>query len=299
MPSFHGIITPLITPLTPDHTLDLPGLARLIDHVAAPPVDALFILGSTGEAPSLPRPIREQLIQHAAQFLDGRLPLLVGVTDTCQQNTIALGRFAADHGAAGLVLAPPFYFNLAEQETAHYLAETARQLPLPVLLYHIPACTHAHMSAQTFRKLFDHPNILGIKDSSADINFFKTLTQNLPPDNTLSILVGPEQLLDDALSAGAHGGVPGSANLYPALYRDMYQAARFGDDASKHAHQQKIMQIVNQLYAIAPEPFGYIKTLKAALAIKHICSPTLAPPLSPLTAAQQEQVRQFLDQFDH
>src|SRR5688500_954350 len=104
-----GIIPPLVTPLTPDTRLDPSGLERVIEHVLAGGVHALFILGTTGEATSLPQEVRRDLIRSTVKHVSRRVPVLVGVTDTVQEQGVELARFAADHGADAVVVSTPYY----------------------------------------------------------------------------------------------------------------------------------------------------------------------------------------------
>src|SRR5688500_2530754 len=104
-----GVIPPLVTPLTPDTRLDSDGLARVLRHVLDGGVHAIFILGTTGEATSLPYEVRRDLIRATVGFVNGQVPVVVGVTDTVQEQGISLARFAADQGASAIVVSSPYY----------------------------------------------------------------------------------------------------------------------------------------------------------------------------------------------
>ena len=105
-----GIIPPMVTPLLDRDTLDVAGLERLIEHILAGGVHGLFILGTTGETPSLSHRLRHELIERVCAQVRGRVPVLVGITDTSFVESVELGRKAAQVGAQALVLAPPYYF---------------------------------------------------------------------------------------------------------------------------------------------------------------------------------------------
>src|SRR5687768_18613359 len=111
-----GIIPPLVTPLTPGGDLDVDALARVIEHVLAGGVHAVFILGTTGEATSLPYETRRQLIQHTTRIVNRRVPVVVGVTDTVMAQGISLARSAADHGADAVVVSTPYYATPSQSE---------------------------------------------------------------------------------------------------------------------------------------------------------------------------------------
>jgi dihydrodipicolinate synthase/N-acetylneuraminate lyase len=105
-----GIIPPMITPLLDRDTLDVTGLERLIEHILGGGVHGLFILGTTGEAPSLSYRLRYELIDRACKQVNDRVPVLVGITDTCFTESINTANKARDAGAHAVVLAPPYYF---------------------------------------------------------------------------------------------------------------------------------------------------------------------------------------------
>ena len=106
--SLHGIIPPLVTPLSSRDQLDSAGLERLVEHVLAGGVQGLFILGTTGEAPSLGYRLRRELIKAVCQQVDGRVPVLVGITDTAFVESVGLAEQAAECGAAAVLLSTPY-----------------------------------------------------------------------------------------------------------------------------------------------------------------------------------------------
>ena len=116
-----GIIPPLATPLSDRDRLDLPGLERLIEHVLAGGVHGLFLLGTTGEAPGLSHRLRCELIERACAQVAGRVPVLVGVSDTAFVESVELAEHAADAVAHAVVLAPPYYFPAGQAELAGYV----------------------------------------------------------------------------------------------------------------------------------------------------------------------------------
>jgi len=131
-PSLRGIIPPVVTPLLGRDELDAAGLERLIAHMLAGGVHGLFILGTTGEAPGLSYRLRRDLIERVCRQVAGRVPVLVGITDTAFVEALNLSRFAAEAGAASLVLAPPYYYPNSQPELLEYILRIAPELPLPL-----------------------------------------------------------------------------------------------------------------------------------------------------------------------
>ncbi len=166
-PPLTGIIPPLITPLHSRDALDVAGLERLVEHVLAGGVHGLFVLGTTGEAPSLSYRLRRELIERVCRQVAGRVPVLVGITDTAFVEAVHLAQFAAEAGAQALVLAPPYYFPNSQPELLEYVQHLAPELPLPLFLYNMPTHTKTIFDVETVRCAMEIPNIVGLKDSSA------------------------------------------------------------------------------------------------------------------------------------
>lgn len=165
----------MITPLQDRDVLDVAGLERLIEHILAGGVHGLFILGTTGEAPSLSYRLRRELIERTCRQVRERVPVLVGVTDTAFVESVNLARHAADAGAAAVVLAPPYYFPAGQDELVEYVQHLVAELPLPVFLYNMPMMTKVVIEPDTIRRLRDQPRIMGVKDSSGDLAYFDQL----------------------------------------------------------------------------------------------------------------------------
>src|SRR6266567_68182 len=174
---FRGLITPMATPLAEPDQLDAAGVERLVPHILAGGVHALFLLGTTGEGPSLGHRTRRELIERVTQLCGTKVPVLVAITDTSREESIALAAFAAAHGASGLVLAAPYYFPMTQMDLAGYVERLAPKLPLPFFLYNMPSHTKVAFEPETVRRLADLPNVQGLKDSSGDLNYFRDVCE--------------------------------------------------------------------------------------------------------------------------
>jgi dihydrodipicolinate synthase/N-acetylneuraminate lyase len=282
----------MATPLAAPDRLDVPGTERLIAHILAGGVQGLFILGSTGEGPSLSYRIRRELIELTCRLVGTKVPVLVAITDTAREESLALAHFAAGQGASGLVLAAPCYYPLTQQDLAGYVERLAPDLPLPFFLYNMPSHTKVSFEPQTVRRLADIPNLHGFKDSSGDLDYFRRVHAAVGGRSDFALLMGPEELLVDAIRIGAHGGVCGGANLYPELYTKLYQAARIRDSAEIARLQDVVVRIGRGVYA-----GNYLCGLKYALSLTGICSDVMAEPFQPLPAADREQVRRTLHEI--
>ena len=129
-----GIIPPMITPLRGRDELDVAGLERLIEHILSGGVNGLFILGTTGEGPSLSYRLRRELIERVCKQVNHRVSVLVGITDTAFVESVNVARAAAESGADALVVAPPYYLPEAQPELQEYLDHLVHELPLPLYI---------------------------------------------------------------------------------------------------------------------------------------------------------------------
>jgi dihydrodipicolinate synthase/N-acetylneuraminate lyase len=273
-----GIVPPLVSPLTDRDTLDVSGLERLIERLIAGGVSGLFILGTTGEGPSLSYRLRRELITAACRFAAGRAPVLVGVTDTAFIESIDLTKHAAEAGAAAVVAAPPYYLPEGQPELLEYTQHLLPELALPLYLYNMPTLTKVSFDLDTVKTLMDAPQIRGIKDSSGNMTYFHRLCRQAAQRPDWTILMGPEELLVDAVMAGGHGGVNGGANVFPELYTALYRAAAIADHDRARTLHALVLDVSASLYQVGRHSSAIIKGIKCALSIQGVCNDFMAEP---------------------
>lgn len=292
-----GIIPPMITPLLDRDTLDVTGLERLIEHILGGGVHGLFILGTTGEAPSLSYRLRYELIDRACKQVNGRVPVLVGITDTCFTESINTANKARDAGAHAVVLAPPYYFPAGQAELLEYIEHLTPELPLPLFLYNMPSLTKAVIEPQTVQAAANISGIVGLKDSSGNMVYFHKLQSLLKDHPDFALLVGREELLAETVLLGGHGGVSGGANFIPKLYVDLYNAACSRDLPTIEALHEKVMKISSAIYSVGRYESSYLKGLKCALSCLNICSDFLAEPFHRFRSTERDVIRRHLEEL--
>lgn len=289
-----GVVPPMVTPLVDNEHLDERGLERLVEHVLAGGVHGLFLLGTTGEAPDLPYEVRRRLVQRTSEIVAGRVPILVGVTDTVFTESLKLAEFAKACGAAGLVAAPPYYFAAGQPELVDYYTRLADRVPLPLYLYNMPSQVKVSIAVQTVVELAKHPNVFGLKDSSGNIGYFNACRYALRNDPDFAILMGPEEAMGEVVLMGADGGVAGGANLFPKTFVDLYDAAVAKDVDRVRELQERVMRVSSLIYGIGHHNSSFVKGVKCALSLMGICSDVLAAPREPFNARDRELVRERL-----
>jgi len=285
-----GIIPPMVTPLRDNDTLDVAGLEKLIERILAGGVHGLFILGTTGEGPSLSYRLRGELIERVCRQVNHRVPVLVGITDTAFVESVNVAKVAANFGADAVVLAPPYYMPEGQPELQEYLDHLVPQLPLPLYIYNMPALTKVSFELDTVRRAMDNPRIIGLKDSSGNMTFFHQAVGLLKHRPDWPVLMGPEEMLIDAVLAGGHGGVSGGANLFPKVYVKLVEAAQAGDLARARELHAHIMQVSGALYRIGRHSSSIIKGIKCALNCLGVCDDFMAEPFHRFRSGERQLV---------
>ena len=293
-----GIIPPMITPLVDTNTLDEQGVENLVEYLIAGGVYGIFILGTTGEAQHLSFRIKRELIKKTTACINGRIPVLVGITDVSFFESLKIAGIAAENNASALVAAPPYYFSLGQPELIEYYEALATESPLPLFLYNMPSHTKTMIEIDTIKVLAQHKNIIGLKDSSANGVYLSKLLHLFNDCPNFGLFVGPEEMMASMVLMGAHGGVPGGANIFPDIFVKLYEAAATKDINKTIELQKHIIAISLELYGIGRFGSSYIKGIKTALSLKGICSDVLAKPFSRFLDPEKEKVKQSIEKLE-
>ncbi len=288
----NGVIVPLLTPLAANETVDEEGLGKLIEHVIEGGVAAVFLLGSTGEAPALSTRQKERLVRAAAAQIAGRVPLLVGVIEPGTGLAVEQARTYVRAGADALVPTAPFYYNYSQPELALHFKAIAAAATVPVYVYNIPPLVKVSLSANLVQQLAHTSGIQGIKDSDGKLDLFQqylTVRDKFPG---FQVWQGSEAVAALSVVRGADGVVLGLANVAPRLATDLYNAAASGDLASAWALQDRLMK----LFTIQRHK-SFLSGLKTAAHLLGLCGATISRPFEPLDEEQVRRVRQTLDEL--
>lgn len=287
MNKLHGTGVALVTPFTPAGAVDLPAWQRLLDFTIAGGVEYLVINGTTGESPTVTTAEKIDLLNVARQHVAGRVPLVYGIGGN---DTAAVARQLRETDLTGItaVLSASPAYNKPSQAglVAHYqhLAEAS---PLPLLLYNVPGRTAANLTAATTLTLARHPNIIGIKEASGNLEQCLAILAARPAD--FLFLSGDDMLTLPLIACGAHGIISVMANALPRPFSDLTRAALAGDLPRA---RQLLFGLVplNPLLYEEGNPVG----VKAALALQGICEPAVRLPLVPASAGLTARIRALL-----
>jgi dihydrodipicolinate synthase/N-acetylneuraminate lyase len=293
-----GIIPPMITPLRARDEIDHAGLERLIEHLMAGGVSGLFILGTTGEGPALSYRLRQELIERTCRQVKQRAPVLVCVSDTSFVESLKLARVAAEAGADVAVAAPPFYWPLGQTELEQYFDHLASELPLPLMLYNMPALTKVAIPLETVQRAMANPKIIGMKDSSGSMSYLHQVLRLRGDRADWPVLVGDEEKLADGVQAGANGGVSGGANVFPKLYVRYFQAAAARELVRVRELQELVIRM-GDLYRVGRDASSGIRGIKCALSVLGVCEDVESEPFACFNQDDREKVASLVNELTH
>lgn len=287
IPVLQGSMVALVTPMYPDGTLDFEAYRKLIDWHVSQGTDGIVVVGTSGESPTVDIDEHAEVIQVAVEHAAGRLPVVAGIGGNSTTEATILSRHALEVGAdAGLSVVP--YYNKPTQEGLYQHFKTvAEAVELPSLLYNVPGRTVADMANETILRLAHVPNIIGIKDATADIGRLGMLLRDVPEG--FVVVSGDDATAAALILLGGHGNISVSANVAPKLMHELCAAAIAGDVKRTRELNGQLAELNAALFVEAnPIP------VKWALAEMGLIQLGYRLPLTPLGEQFHATVRQSL-----
>ncbi|MEW6232180.1 MAG: 4-hydroxy-tetrahydrodipicolinate synthase [Chloroflexota bacterium] len=285
-----GIITALATPLRRDQTVDEDALRRLVEYVLANGVHGVFAVSTQGEFYALSTAEKEQVTAVVVDQVRGRVPVYVGTGATTTAEGIALGTRAAALGADALSVITPYFVKPSQRELlAHYRA-IASAVDLPVVLYNNPPRTGVSLNTATVVELAKLDNVVGIKDSSADLVQTMEYIDGCPKD--FCVLAGNDALICATLLMGGAGAIAASANVAPRLVVDLYEAMCRGDVATAVELQYRLLPL-RRAFNLGTFPV----VIKEAMELIGLSAGPAKSPVGGLDEEARDQLRHVLDKL--
>jgi len=299
--NFGGIVPPLCTPLTEAFEVDRHSLQRLIEFQLDAGVHGLFVLGSTGETAFLTDAQRATVLDVAVRTVARQVPVLAGVIDMTTARTLEHARTAQKAGVDGIVMTAPFYTRISQVELVEHFRLVHSALDLPLLAYDIPVGVQTKIARETMLQMVSDGLIIGVKDSSGDEANFRALVMEREHFKTFLTFTGSEVLVDTALQMGACGAVPGLANVDPAGYMRLYQAAQVGDWHLARLEQERLIRLFSLVAAGTPGRMGTGSSamggFKTALLLRGvIAANVVGRPQIRLNAQEMSKVQHALSE---
>lgn len=279
-----GSIPALVTPMHDDGSLDLPRLRKLIDWHIAEGSDAVVVVGTTGESPTVNIEEHCQVIKTTVEHVAGRIPVIAGTGANSTQEAIELGEFARAAGARAHLSVVPYYNKPTQEGLYRHFKAIAEAVDLPLILYNVPGRTVADMSNDTALRLAAVPRIIGVKDATGNIERGTDLINRAPKG--FAVYSGDDASTLALLLLGGQGTISVTANVAPALMHQMAAAALAGDLARAREINARLLGLHKDLFLEAnPIP------VKWAVQQLGRIGGGIRLPLTPLSPEYHERVR--------
>ncbi|HOI31367.1 MAG: 4-hydroxy-tetrahydrodipicolinate synthase [Bacteroidales bacterium] len=269
---FCGTGVALVTPFEEDGNVDVASLHKLVDHTLNNGVDFLVALGTTSEAPTLSLTEKALVVNTIMDAASSRKKVMLGVGGNNTQAVLDQLATGIPDGVAGILSVVPYYNKPQQKGIMEHFKAIADKSPVPVILYNVPGRTAANMTAETCLELAQHPNIIGVKEASGDLQQIMTIINHKPDD--FAVLSGDDALTFPMIALGAAGVISVAANAFCKEFSAMVSFSRAGriEDASRLHYQ--MLDRMSLLFAEG-NPAG----VKALLEIMGICGSKTRLPL--------------------
>lgn len=291
---FSGVIVPAVTPLSKALQIDDAAVGKIFGQFYKHNISP-FILGTTGESASLSVDVKEQYVKAAAKYKQAGTVLYAGISSNVVSESIAFAKFCADHAVDAVATTLPSYYALTETQMKQYFETLADAVPLPLIIYNIPATTHMSIPLQLIDELSHHPNIIATKDSERSD---ERLTQSLAlwkDREDFGHFLGWAAKSAEALIGGSDGLIPSTGNLMPEIYDEMVKAVDAGDHA-KAFELQKLSDVFGNLYQSGKTLGESLWALKVLMQYKGLCEDVVMPPLQSLNQEEETKlIKAFLE----
>lgn len=289
MAQLTGSMVAIVTPMHDDGSLDFDAFRKLIDWHITEGTDGIVVVGTTGESPTVDFDEHHQLIQIAVEHAKGRIPIIAGTGANSTREAIELAAYAKKAGAGASLSVVPYYNKPTQEGLYRHFRAIAEAVEIPQIVYNVPGRTVADLQNDTMLRLAEVPNIVGLKDATANLERGAELLRQLPPH--VAVYSGDDATGLALMLLGGRGVISVTANVAPRLMHEMCVAALKPDPARARELNNRLMGLHRHLFVEAnPIP------VKWAVARMNLIKPGIRLPLTPLTASCFEQVRAAMAQ---
>ncbi len=279
-----GSLVAIVTPMLDDGTLDLARFRDLINFHIAEGTDGIVVVGTTGESPTVSFDEHKELIRRAVEYAAGRIPIIAGTGANSTAEAIELTESAKRAGATACLSVVPYYNKPSQEGLYRHFRAIAETVDIPTIVYNVPGRTVADISNDTLMRLVELPNIVGLKDATANIERGSDLLRRLPKN--FAVYSGDDATALALMLLGGHGVISVTANVAPRLMHDMCVAALAGDVQRAREINFQLLPLHQKLFVEAnPVP------VKWAVAQMGLMGEGIRLPLTPLAQQFYEPVR--------
>ena len=284
-----GSLVAIITPMHEDGSLDLPGMRRLVDYHIQEGTDAIVVVGTTGESPTVDVDEHHEIIKTVVEQVAGRIPVIAGTGANSTSEAVEMNRFAKSIGADATLSVVPYYNKPTQEGLYQHFRTIAEAVDIPVILYNVPGRTVADLQNETTLRLAQIPNIVGIKDATGNLDRVCELIARAP--ERFSVYSGDDATACFSILMGGKGNISVVANVAPRLMHEMCAAALAGDLQKARELNFRLLGLHRNLFCEAnPIP------VKWACQQLGLIGDGIRLPLTPLSSECHERVRVALRQ---
>lgn len=292
-----NFITPAVTPMCPDGSIDLESAGRLYEHLIRGGMDGVLIFGSIGEFFGFTMEQKKSLITYAKKVIGDRIQLIVGTTSMVFDEIVELSNFALEAGADGVMVIPPYYFYFNDESVFTYYDRLAKAVNGDLYLYNFPDRTGYSISPQVVKRLAEtHKNIVGIKDTIGGVDHTREIVKavrSVRPD--FLVYSGFDDNFAHNVLVGGNGCIAGLSNIYPELESGWAKAAREGDLGKLTETQRKVDKLMD-IYGVG---MPFVPFIKEAMAQKGIIASAQATfPMPAATEEQKAALKAIMDRYE-
>lgn len=282
---YHGVVVPMVTPITKNNEIDIDAVKRIINNFAQYNVSAL-IMGTTGEGNSVSVESGVKMIKAASEAAAGRITIYAGLAGNCISEQYDAAEKFIEAGADVIAATLPCYYSLTPKQMYEYYKNLADTLTAPLMLYNITITTHMSIPLDVIEKLSHHPNIVGLKDSENNIQRMEEALTLFSDREDFAYFCGCAANSAKALSLGADGIVPSVGNYLPKIYNDLFEAGISGNTEIADDLQAKTIEIgkINTDNLTLGESLAGLKVI---MKMYGLCETYM---LHPLTELEEETV---------
>jgi 4-hydroxy-tetrahydrodipicolinate synthase len=286
----HGVIPAMVTPLNKDETINEKALRRLTNHLIEGGVHGVFAVGSQGEFWAFTPEEKQRIWEIVVDETHGRVPVYGGTVGITTRETVQLTRLAEKAGIDAVSILTPYFISPTDDQLFDHYKAIAESSGLPILLYTNPARTGVKISVGLLARLANVKGIVGIKDSSGDLELTAEYIRAVPPE--FSVLMGRDTLIYAGLTYGTKGGIAATANVKPALVASIYDKFVAGDLAGALKAQRDLAPL---RLAFAWGTFPVV--IKEALDLMGMQGGPARAPVGALTTEQRERLKGVLKEM--
>lgn len=290
---YRGVVVPMVTPVTKEGKLDTEAVARIIEFFAKAGVSPL-LMGTTGEGNSVSPKNGLLFVETAVKAAQKRITIYAGLTGNCFSEQLAQAEAYTKAGADVIVATLPTYYALTPEQMENYYRTLADSIKGPLMLYNILATTHMSIPVDVIRRLADHPNIVGLKDSERDLERMAQCIEIAKDRDDFCYFCGWAAQSAHSLELGGDGIVPSTGNFVPEMFQQLYEAAIVGDMATANRLQDETNEIA-KIYQKDRTLGQSLTALKVMMQTKGLCEPWMLMPLTRLTEEEEKAIRDALD----